>query len=255
MRIELILLGVAASFAASANLRADVPIPPPTDYEVQSASGRYVAKMTVDPPSTTVYEEREGKRVAVWAIQIFHPRVFLSDDGEHLAGVFNHLLPIPYSPDMVIIHFVEQGRTIREVTLHDLMPDLSKIVRTASHYDWGEFGDLNKKEEIVVETVDYRELRFDLKTGRLNHSGIRYQDWLDRFLAAIVASFAIATALLLLELWAIGSLANLGDEWTLGSYNWVTGLAMIWLIPGVLAAAVIGIVWRLVRRRRQLVPS
>lgn len=273
--LSVIAFAATAIFALP-SIRADVPRPPPKDYEVPSPNGRYVAKMTVVPPKTTVYEKRDGVETATWSIDIFHSEVFLADDGQHLVAMNDELLPIGYSPEMVIIRFVEGGRVSRNVTLRDLMPDFSKIVPTVSHYHWGDVSGLNERGELVVETVDYRELHFDAKTGRLLKTERRYREWLrdllsppwyhlplscvvglivgiafrGRIRAACVTNVGIAIALLLFVLWIIGSFTSLGDEFTVGGYNWITGLAIIWLVPSTLLTVVVSILWRIARRSR-----
>jgi hypothetical protein len=173
--------------------------------------------------------------------------------------------PACYSPDMVMIQFVERGRIVREVTLHELMPDLSKMIKTASSWHWGDFSPgLNGRGEFVVKTVDYRELHFDVKTGRLVMVDRMYRAWLrdlmwppyrhallslaigivigisfrNRLGHALLMSIAVSIGLLFFALWMNGDFAT-------GTYSFVPLLTVLYLIPSGLAVIVMSFVWRL----------
>lgn len=222
----------------------------------------------------------------------FHRKVYLADDGQHLLIGYVDLVlrpeivreaeapdiaaknardtihawgPATYSPDMVMLQFVELGRIIREVTLRELMPDLSKMIKTASSWHWGDFSPgLNSRGEFVVQTIDHRELRFDIKTGRLIRADRMYRAWLrdlmwppyrhalpslaigiiigtlfrGRIRFALLTSVAFSIALLVFALW-------IDESFTTGSYSFITTLAVLYLVPSALAVVLLSLLWRL----------
>lgn len=276
----------AAAIASLSSLRADLPLPPPQDYQVRSANGQYVAKVTVAPPMTTVYAMQEGKETQAWSMVGFYRQVFLADDGQHLVIGYNgyNLISTNYSPDMVMVTFVEQGRILRQATLRELLPDLSKLQRTVSHYHWGHTPGINNRGEFVVETVDYRELHFDVRTGNLLRTQGMYFQWFrdllspglglsyfnvaavscvlgiiigiifrGRLLFAFAASTVVNTALLFFPSWAWGSFTAVGSirEFVAALYS--TGIATVWifyLVPSTFSVVGVSLFWRRYRRLR-----
>jgi hypothetical protein len=184
-------------------IRADLPSGPPQDYEVISPNGRYIARMTVQPPKTSICEIGNGVEQPLWSMESYHRRVYLANDGEHLVVKHCDLIwadvivkrpdspaeqshkamaggpPADCSPDLIIIQFMERDRIIREVTLHELMPDPSRMIRTASAWRWGDaWPEITYRGEFVVVMEDFREMRFDVTTGKLLGTSFLYRDWL-----------------------------------------------------------------------------
>jgi hypothetical protein len=92
---------------------------------------------------------------------------FVSDDGQHVVtGYDGVLLPLTYSRDLPIITFWREGAVVRRVPLSEVIRDLRKLQRTASHYRWGEYLGFNASGHFVVKTVDRGSVAFDVATGR-----------------------------------------------------------------------------------------
>ena len=191
--------------------------------------------------------------------------------------------PAVYSPEMVVLRFMRRGEIVRDVTVRELLPDLSKLRRTASSWHWGMFGGFNKRGEFMAGAVDYRTLFFEPATGRIVRTEFRYAERLRGFLisqsntrlaayAAIIglivgASFrsgtraaifcAAGTALLILcvHLWVFGTFSTwaeygLGDfESTPGSYAFVRETALLYLVPCTVTAAGVSLISRLAAKR------
>ena len=289
-----VIVFLAAVIVLARSLHADLPAKPPEDYEVRSPHGRYLARITVTPPQTMVYALQQDVEVPQWSMKGFHRTVYLADDGQHLVIGYTNLVlrpeyaskeslelasknardsisawsPAVYSPDMVILQFVDRGRIVREVTLHELVPDASKMIKTASSWHWGDFlPGLNRRGEFVVRTVDYRELHFDVKTGQLLESQRMDRAWIRDLLwppirnvipslvvgvtigmvfrksirFALAINIGVSIALLVFALWVEESFASFGDEFTTGSYSFIAALAVFWLLPSSLAAVVISV--------------
>ena len=164
MKPHLLLFGLLLFPSA---FHADEPLAPPKDYAVRSRNGRFEARVTVSPAETRVYQLVSPNKL-LWHKPGFHRHVFLSDDGRHLVAGYDgyNLIPQNYSPDLVLITFFDRSKTIRRVTLSEIVPDLSRLRRTVSHYAWGGFGKIEKSGQFVVTTVDNRILRFDPATGK-----------------------------------------------------------------------------------------
>jgi hypothetical protein len=294
-----------ATIGVLRSLHADLPMVPPEDYEARSPNGEYVARITVTPPRPTIYALRSGVEVEKWSMDGFHRQVYLADDGQHLLIGYVDLIlrpghsskespelaaknardtihswgPANYSPDMVMLQFVERGQVVREITLHELMPDLSKMLKTASSWYWGDFSPgLNDRGEFVAQTADYRELHFDVKTGRLIRTEKMYRSWLrdricwppyrhgvpslivgiiagaffcGRMRFALATSIAISVALFLFALWICESFASLGNVFTTGGYNFIVALAIFYLVPSTFAVVTLSLLWRLVEQSRK----
>jgi len=242
------------------------------------------------PPRTTVYALKEGREGEEWSMQGFHRKVHLANDGQHLVIAYEDLVlrsdsaadessdlvaknlrdsihawgPATYSPDMVMLQFVERGRIVHEVTLHELMPDLSKMIKTASSWHWGDASPgFNNRGEFLVQTADYRKLHFDVKTGRLVRVDTMYRPWLrdlmwppyrhavlalvagiiigtifrGRVRLALLTSIALSIALLVFALW-------IGESFATGNYTFAPTLAALYLVPSTLAVIILGFLWR-----------
>jgi hypothetical protein len=164
VKLQFFLFGLSLLPSA---LHADAPLPPPEDYTVKSRNGRFEARVSVSPAETRVYQIGSPDKL-LWRKPGFHRHVYLSDDGRHLVAAYDghNLIPLNYSPDLVLITFFDRSSPIRRVTLSEILPDLSRLRRTMSHYSWGSFGTLDESGHFVVTTVDNRVLRFDLATGK-----------------------------------------------------------------------------------------
>lgn len=106
---------------------------------------------------------------ALWTVKGWQ-RVFdVADSGHHLVACFSgmNLLPLDYRKDWAMLTFCDRGRLVRRVTLGELVPDLSRLQRTASHYQWGRCVGFDGPGTHVVETVDRGVIRFDVATGQL----------------------------------------------------------------------------------------
>ena len=148
---------------------ADQPVPPPKDHTVKSSNGRFAAVITVRPPQTTAYAISGFRRQKLWSMPGYQRLAYLADDGQHLVVgyVGANLIPTNYTRDLVMLSFFHQGKLIREVPLREIIPDLSKLERTVSHFYWGMFTGFAKDGFFYLETVDQRRLKYNACTGRL----------------------------------------------------------------------------------------
>jgi hypothetical protein len=76
------------------------------------------------------------------------------------------LLPLDYDPKQPMLRFFKRGRLLASVSLDELVPDASKLARTASHYAWGHYLGFDEQGRYGVELLDGARVRFDPETGR-----------------------------------------------------------------------------------------
>jgi hypothetical protein len=187
-RVLSLMCFAAAILGAQSTLRADIPLGPTEDHEVRSANGRYLARLTVAPPAIAVFAVDEGGEVPVWSMDAGsvlddeHRVMFLANDGQSVVLAYINFVWNNYSPDVVMVHFIHRGRVVRHLTLHDLLPDLSKLERTVSHFSWGDFNGINDRGEFIALPVDGRAMRFDVATGHLVENRKLYDLWAYEFL-------------------------------------------------------------------------
>ena len=120
---------------------ADSPLPPPALVTRCSPNREHCATADPKADSIVVYRMRGAERAdTLWSVKGWR-RVFeLADGGQDLIVCLGgmNLLPVDYSPDQEMLTFFHGGNIVRRVTLRELVPDLSRLQRTVSHYEWGE---------------------------------------------------------------------------------------------------------------------
>jgi hypothetical protein len=149
-------------------VKADAPLPPPEIRTVCSRNGFFCARMDPDLSLTTVFRRRAGGVTEpLWSMPGWFREASLSNDGQYLVAGYDggNLLPLDVRKDQVMLSFFDRGRLIRQVRLNDLVPDVSKLTRTVSHYHWGRFHGLNSEGHLVVELADKQWVLFDPRTG------------------------------------------------------------------------------------------
>jgi len=166
-RTKAIVLAGAMLFVAMPTA-ADEPLAPRSPITKCSANGQFCA--TADPKldAVLVYRSHERQR-ELWRLGGWERSFDLSDDGDHLVVCYSglNLLPLEYKPEWVMLRFYTRDRLVRQFTLRELIPDLTRLKRTASHYEWGQCAGFRGDRSYEVRTVDRGALRFELGSGRL----------------------------------------------------------------------------------------
>lgn len=166
-------LTFAGFFILPLAAKADEPLPPPTDYSIFSANGKYTASFQVKEKKTSVYRidksSPQPQKIKLWEMDGWFRNTFLSNDGENLIVAYDgaNLLALNYAPDKVMISFYRQGDLIKRVRLNQLIenPTPAKLRKTVSHYSWVETYGLNEKQFFEVNTIERKKFLFDIKTG------------------------------------------------------------------------------------------
>jgi hypothetical protein len=150
--------------------RADSPLPPPMRQTVWSSNRRFFAVTDPKDQTTTVYRATpDGKAVRSWAMYGYLRFAWLADDGDHLVADpdgWAGLVPLDYDKGHPILYyFLRRGELVNKATLGQIIGDLSKLRRTASHYHWGSSVGFDEGGRFVIETVEGRTIRFDVSKG------------------------------------------------------------------------------------------
>lgn len=161
--VVLICLGPCLPIAS----RADQPLEAPQNRSIIAPSGNCWAYTDAVKKTTTAYKLINGKQTELWAIEGWHRVAALASDCKHFVTGYEgvNLLPEGYSPDMVMLSFYCNGMLIRQIRLNELVKDLGKLEKTASHWSWGYYMGLEQGIYYRVMTVDRGEIVFDMKTG------------------------------------------------------------------------------------------
>ena len=157
------------SLCASNIVRADEPLAPPQSRKILAPSGNCWAYTDIASNATTVFRRSKGKTSKLWSIDGWYRVAALASDCEHFVTGYDgvNLLPENFAPDTVILSFYSNGSLIRRVTLRELVNDLSKLEKTASHWSWGHYVGIERRTHYRIATVDRGEIVFDMKTGLL----------------------------------------------------------------------------------------
>lgn len=148
---------------------ADTPLPPPARHTATSPSGAVQAVSDPATDLTTVVGKGPGGAFApLWSFAGWYRALYVADDGQHVVLGFDglNLLPVNAKPDLVVLRFVRRGEVIQALTLGDVLPDLSRLRRTASHLLWREAEGFDAQGRFVLVTVDGVKHVFDPATGR-----------------------------------------------------------------------------------------
>jgi hypothetical protein len=143
----------------------DQPLAPPSLRTECSPSGAICAEM--DPErGTTVFRRANGEHDVLWRMPGWFRVAFVADDGKHLVtGYDGSNLLAGRDPNEAMLHFWNEGQLLHSVSLGQLLPDLSRLKRTVSHWHWGNYVGFDQNGHIVVETVDGKRHRFNVSTG------------------------------------------------------------------------------------------
>lgn len=140
--------------------------------QVWSRSKEFVADSNFDTKVTRFsrveWQGNMGRSTPVWSMEGAFPIAWLANDGEHFVTAYEggHLLPQGYDRNQVMLSFTRRGKVINQIGLSQLINDFSRLERVGSNYRWFRYWGLNTCGYLVLETVEQKELLFDVTTGR-----------------------------------------------------------------------------------------
>jgi hypothetical protein len=114
-----------------------------------------------------VYKRSKGKTNKLWSMDGWYRVAALAADCEHFVTGYDgvNLLPDKFAANIVLLSFYRNGSLIRHVILSELVKDLAKLEKTASHWSWGNYVGIEKGTRYRIVTIDQGEVVFDMKTG------------------------------------------------------------------------------------------
>jgi len=162
-------LAIVGILMFTARAFGDAPLALPSPAERWSPNRRYVAVADPKKDTITIYRVEGQTRTESWRRDGWERAFDLADNGEHLIVCYGglNLLPLNYETSWAMLSFYKRGVVVRKWSLRELIPDLSKLQRTVSHYRWGHCVGFDSKGLYEVQTVDRGKLRFDVCTGEL----------------------------------------------------------------------------------------
>lgn len=172
MAFRMLSYGVALAgvLAMPSPLHADSPLPARRTQKAFSPDKHFYAEMHARLKTTVIYElPPSGEPQKRWSMPGWFRVAHLSNDGSHFVTAYDgaNLLALEdRKPETIMLSFYDRGRLVRHVTLGELVPDLTHLKRTESHFAWGHVDGFNAKGFYTVETVDSKTIVFDATTGK-----------------------------------------------------------------------------------------
>ena len=168
-RLGLVLLMFCAQAAF-----ADEPPEPAATHKILSSTPTCWAITDAKTHVTTAFRtEKSGKPSSLWSAPGWFRVADLSTDCQFMVTGYDggNLLPAKADGELVMLSFYRDGKIIRRIRLKELICNWSKLVRTASHWSWGNYIGAEKDFFYRVETQDRGELVFDMRTGNVAAGG------------------------------------------------------------------------------------
>lgn len=158
---------VLLTLAVPLSAVADAPLRPPHRYTQCSPSGQFC--VTSDPRSGTFAHRAGEDGEPLWSIPKWFRVLYLADDPDLLVTGFDgqNLVPLDAPGDIEVLTFWCRGKVVRNYELSELVADLGRLQRTASHYHWGNYLGFDSDGNFRVTTVQDQTLVFDPGSGAL----------------------------------------------------------------------------------------
>ncbi len=150
---------------------ADTPMSPPSVQKTWSHNRQFFVVTNPSLNQTQVYDVRNpNKARKMWGMPGYFRKLDLSNDGKNLVAGYDglNLLQLNYRSTDPLVRFYVSGRLIGVVTVAQLFPSRYryKLVRTVSHYAWGNNKGFDARGRYVVETIDGRTLFYNAATAK-----------------------------------------------------------------------------------------
>lgn len=145
----------------------DSPLRPPHRHTQCSPSGQFC--VTSDPRSGTFAHRAGEDGEPLWSIPKWFRVLYLADDPDLLVTGYDghNLVPLDAPGDIEVLTFWSRGKVVRSYELSELVADLGRLQRTASHYHWGNYLGFDDEGNFRVTTVQGQTLVFDPAGGVL----------------------------------------------------------------------------------------
>lgn len=155
---------------ASSICSGDAPLPPPEGKRFCDIWMNYCGY--TDPVSGTDVYKVEGsfKLEKIYSVKGWHRAPFLSFSGVYFVSFYGglNLIPLDAKPTLIMLSVYKNGKLHKEITLSDIIKNMSSLERTASNFNWGGISLVNNKY-IILKTVEGRVI-VSLESGLVEHA-------------------------------------------------------------------------------------
>jgi len=166
--MKIIIFSIA--LFASTFCFGDAPLPPPEGKRFCDIWMNYCGY--TDPVSGTDVYKVEGsfQLNKIYSVKGWHRAPFLSFDGVFFVSSYGglNLIPIGAKPTLTMLSIFKNGKLHKEITLSEIIKNMSSLKRTASHFHWGGISSVNNNY-ITLNTVEGRVLVV-LESGLVEHA-------------------------------------------------------------------------------------
>jgi hypothetical protein len=168
MPVTLVAVSLSLCLLHANRVLADGPLPAPELLKIKSPNGKYFAVLDPAKKETAVFAQtgKDGKEHLLWKMPGWFRDARVADDGEHLVIGYDgiNLIPLNYQADQVMVTLIDRGKTVKSITLKQIIGDFKHLQKTVSHYNWGTISGIDKKDQFTVETVEGRKIVYDAAT-------------------------------------------------------------------------------------------
>lgn len=103
----------------------------------------------------------------LWKVSGWHRLIYVSDDGASIVTAALNLIPLNVDDTFEVLGFWHAEQKVKTVSLAHIVPDRSVLVRTVSHFAWGEVNGIDETGRLRLTRIDGRVFRFSLRSGEV----------------------------------------------------------------------------------------
>ncbi|MBP5452719.1 MAG: hypothetical protein J6Y16_10830 [Treponema sp.] len=123
-------------------------------YTVSSDNGSYYLYLDYDNNKTSCYRKSEEETSPVWEMDGFYEYVYIDDTGTYcVINNWPDLIPQEYKKNWNLFRIYKNGKEYAKIKFSDVIKDTKKLVKTESHYRWGNLYAVYEKG-IILDTVE-----------------------------------------------------------------------------------------------------
>lgn len=149
---------IVAAALAAVPVAAAAAEPVAARWATWSPDGRFVAELDPGRMETAVYRiDAVGARHYEWSMPGWFGHAALANGGDHfvVGSEEGGVVHADWHPADVVLRFYERGLLVRAITLSELVPDPTEMIRVESHFYWGRTKGFDAAGHYVVETIDH----------------------------------------------------------------------------------------------------
>lgn len=159
-------------FAAGSAAVADGPLLAPSFYKVCSPSVSYCASVAPNSNINIYKVDADFNGIYVYSVPGWHREFFLSDEGKYSAIGYHglSLVGLNAHKNTIILTILKNGIKVHEITLEQVLSDVSSMRLTSSHYYWGRNIGF-RGCGFFIETVEEKYICISPENGQISVAG------------------------------------------------------------------------------------